>query len=68
MRSLTYKGSVLSIEDLPDRNSSKANFKYWFVSYDAMEPFLHIDNIDDWSNAFSIKVEVIKKKKRTKRS
>ena len=36
---LTYEGPVLSIEDLPDMNSSDASSKYWIVPYDVAKPF-----------------------------
>ena len=44
-RKLIYEGSVLSIEDLPNIEDDKANKKYWFVSYDNLEPFLTQDRI-----------------------
>ena len=40
-RKLTYEGSVISIEDLPNLEDNKANMKYLFVSYDTLEPFLN---------------------------
>ena len=39
-KKMSFKGPVLSIEDLPDANSNKANFKIWFVLFDTIEPFL----------------------------
>ena len=44
-RKLTYEGSVLSIEDLPNREDDKANKKYWFVSNDNWESFITQDRI-----------------------
>ena len=38
-RRLTYEGPVISIEDLPDMNSSDAFSKYWIVPYDVAKPF-----------------------------
>ena len=54
---LTYEGSVLSIEDLPNIKDKKANLKYWFVAYDALEPFFRM--IQGF-NTIPIKLEVLK--------
>ena len=39
-RHLIYQGPVLSIEDLPDIDSSQAYHKYWFISKDVIMPFI----------------------------
>ena len=39
-RRLTWKGPVLSIEDLPDLNSSVARYKYWIVPFEDVKPFI----------------------------
>ena len=60
-RKLTYDGSVLSIEDLPNIEDKKASMKYWFVAYDALEPF--IDDCD----TVPITVKLLKIGKKRKR-
>ena len=39
-RKLAYEGPVLSIDDLPDLNSSVARSKYWIVPLEDMKPFM----------------------------
>ena len=48
-RHLIYQGPVLSIEDLPDVDSSQAYHKYWFISKDVMMPFITFNTEADWS-------------------
>ena len=57
-RKLTYEGPVLSIEDLPNMKDKKANLKYWFVAYDALEPYF-VEMIQG-INTIPIKLEVLK--------
>ena len=47
-RNLIYRGPVLSIEDLPDVNSSQAYNKYWFISKDVLYHF--ISNEEEYKN------------------
>ena len=63
-RKRTYDGSVLSIEDLPNTEDYKANMKYWFVAYDALEPFIKTDLGFD---TVPITVEVFENEKKRKR-
>jgi len=53
-RRLTYEGPVLSIEDLPDLNSSIARSKYWIVPYEDMKPFFSYGQV-----IFAVSVEEI---------
>merc|ERR1719450_1196813 len=50
-RKLFYEGPVLSIEDLPDENSSQVYDNYWIVSCDVIKPFIkfstNIGRLDD---------------------
>ena len=61
-RNLVYRGPVLSIEDLPDVNSSQAYNKYWFISKDVIIPFsTAVINHPDLRKV-EIKFEVLKNK------
>jgi len=53
-RKVTFEGSVLSIEDLPDIEDDEANMKYWFVSYETLKPFFTQD-----SRSFLLQMEVL---------
>ena len=64
-RKRTYDGSVLSIEDLPNTEDYKAKYwKYWFVAYNALEPFIKMDLGFD---TVPITVEVFENEKKRKR-
>ena len=64
-RKLAYEGEILSLENLPDMETEIAKSKYWFVAYDAMEPYIN----SDISNTISIpfEVDVLKLDKKRKR-
>ena len=54
-RKLIYEGSVVSIEDLANKKDVNANLKFWFVAYDALQPFFNIIQ-DKLSVPFQVKL------------
>merc|ERR1719450_635256 len=69
-RSLTYKGPVLSIEDIPDINSDEAASKYWVVPFDVMKSFFSIvklysedENQRNYKVCIPIYIEEVRKRK-----